>query len=108
MLTPVIDVCRYQDPKSINSAGSLLADRKRVCQLVVLQCVLSMGAACSETPESDPVALSRSSLLSLVASLASRNDILAIQTALAAQLYCVSIMALRTASTIGTYTQGWA
>lgn len=91
----------YQDPRTFNSSGRFFADRKRVCQLVILQCVLTMGASCSENGGPRPAPISRSSLLALVASLASRNDTLTIQTALAAELYCVSIMALRTASTLG-------
>lgn len=91
----------YQDPSTFGSSLRLHTDRKRVCQLVILQCVLNMGASCSESEGPHLRPLSKSSLLSLVASLACRNDILAIQTALAAELYCVSTMALRTASTIG-------
>lgn len=89
----------YQDPRTFDSSSNFLADRRRICQLVILQCVLHIGASCSD--KARPASLSRSSLLSLVASVACRNDILAIQTALAAQLYCVSTMALRTASTLG-------
>lgn len=91
----------YTDQSMTSSANRLPADRRKICRLVILQCVLSMGASCSENADPHLRSLPRSSLVSLVASLACRNDILAIQTALAAQLYCVSTMALRTASTIG-------
>lgn len=92
----------YQDPRTAKGSGRISADRERLCNLIIFQCILAIGTF------SLPVALpgqsslpSKSNLLSLVASLASRHDILTIQTLLAAQVYCVSTLSLRTASTIG-------
>ncbi|EME80908.1 uncharacterized protein MYCFIDRAFT_189262 [Pseudocercospora fijiensis CIRAD86] len=92
----------YQDPRTAKGSGRISADRQRLCSLIIFQCILAIGTF------SLPIALpsqsslpSKSNLLSLVASLASRHDILTIQTLLAAQVYCVSTLSLRTASTIG-------
>ncbi|KXT09988.1 hypothetical protein AC579_9368 [Pseudocercospora musae] len=91
-------------PPSANPSARISADRERLCNLIIFQCILAIGTF------SLPVAValpgqaslpSKSNLLSLVASLASRHDLLTIQTLLAAQVYCVSTLSLRTASTIG-------
>jgi hypothetical protein len=92
----------YSDQKTMKGGNRIAVDRTRTCYLVILQCVLTMGAFSSANPSTSATkVLSKSDLLSLVASLASRHDILSIQTVLAAQLYCVSTMALRTASSLG-------
>lgn len=92
----------YRDPRTSKGAGRIAADRNRLCNIIIFQCVIAVGSSSLSNPLPGHVALpSRSNLLSLVASLASRHDILTIQTLLAAQIYCVSTLALRTASTIG-------
>lgn len=89
----------YQDHRTNAASSTIPVDRRRLCYIVIFQCVLSIGS-CAQPPGSCDLP-SRSSLLSIVANLATRHDILTIQTVLAAQLYCVSTMALRTASSLG-------
>ncbi|CAK1366778.1 hypothetical protein CB0940_10147 [Cercospora beticola] len=92
----------YQDPRTSRGSGRIPTDRKRLCNLIIFQCVIAVGGAGLPSSHSIPSALpSRSNLLSLVASLASKHDILTVQTLLAAQVYCLSTLALRTASSIG-------
>lgn len=92
----------YHDPKTAKGHGRLPADRQKLCNLIIFQCVLAVGASGAPMSQQAPATLpSRSNLLSLVASLASKHDILTIQTLLAAEVYCISTLALRTASTIG-------
>ncbi|CAK4004118.1 Transcription factor, fungi [Lecanosticta acicola] len=88
----------YQDPRMMQGPGTVLVDRRQLCFLVILQCVLGVGASGSSTAGHMPF---RPDLLQLVSSLASRHDMLTVQTVLAAQVYCVSQMALRTASSLG-------
>lgn len=92
----------YQDPRTARGSGRIPADRQKLCNLIIFQCVIAVGGSGLPTSQAAPSALpSRSNLLSLVASLASRHDILTVQTLLAAQVYCISTLALRTASSIG-------
>lgn len=92
----------YQDPRTAKASGPIPAGRQRLCNLIIFQCVLAIGSfSLSDAMPSQTAVLSKSNLLSLVASLASRHDLLTIQTLLAAQVYCVSTLSLRTASTIG-------
>ncbi|KJX93335.1 transcription factor fungal specific like protein [Zymoseptoria brevis] len=92
----------YSDSKVMKGGNRIAVDRTRTCYLVILQCVFSMGAFTTSNPSSTQTSvLSKSDLLSLVGSLASRHDLLSVQTVLAAQLYCISTMNLRTASSLG-------
>ncbi|KAI5364086.1 hypothetical protein Slin14017_G060500 [Septoria linicola] len=92
----------YQDPRTSRGAGRIPADRQKLCNLIIFQCVIAIGGSGLPPSQAAPSVLpSRSNLLSLVASLASRHDILTVQTLLAAQVYCISTLALRTASSIG-------
>lgn len=92
----------YRDPRTARGSGRVPADRQKLCALIIFQCVIAVGASALPAEHAPPSALpSRSNLLSLVAALASRHDILTVQTLLAAQVYCVSTLALRTASSIG-------
>ncbi|KAF2173834.1 hypothetical protein M409DRAFT_16105 [Zasmidium cellare ATCC 36951] len=92
----------YGDPRTAKGPGKASVDRRRICYLIIIQCVLNVGASgTSASLSNDANILSRSNLLSLVAALATKHDILTVQTILAAQVYCVSIMALRTASSLG-------
>ncbi|EME42732.1 hypothetical protein DOTSEDRAFT_155716 [Dothistroma septosporum NZE10] len=89
----------YQDPRTSSAPCTIPVNRRRLCYIVIFQCVLSIGSHAQAAGGSDVP--SRSSLLSIAALLATRRDTLTIQTILAAQLYCVSTMALRTASSLG-------
>ncbi|KAK4614140.1 Transcriptional activator protein acu-15 [Fulvia fulva] len=89
----------YSDPRTSSASCTIPVDRRRLCYVVIFQCVLSMGSYAQPPGLSDVP--SRSSLLSIAAMLATRHDTLTIQTVLAAQLYCLSTMALRTASSLG-------
>ncbi|KAK4498172.1 hypothetical protein PRZ48_010829 [Zasmidium cellare] len=92
----------YRDQRIAKGPGKVSVDRHRICYLVILQCVLNVGASGTSASLSNEANIpSRSNLLSLVAALATKHDILTVQTILAAQVYCVSIMALRTASSLG-------
>lgn len=92
----------YRDRDRLSGPDPLPLTRQRTCRLIILHCVTSMGAACTLSGEEKnrPLAAGASDLLSLVAPLATHHDLLTIQTVLAAQLYCVSTMALRTASSL--------
>lgn len=92
----------YLDPNTAKGSGKAFVDRRRLCYLIIFQCILNVGASgTSASLSNDANMPSRSNLLSLAAALATRHDILTIQTILSAQVYCVSIMALRTASSLG-------
>lgn len=90
----------YQDPRMTHGPGTVQLDRRQLCFMIILQCVLGVGASGSSITAHGPMP-TRADLLHLVSSLASKHDILTIQTVLAAQVYCVSTMALRTASSLG-------
>lgn len=92
----------YADPRMTALSGSIPTERQRLCNLVIFQCVLAVGASgLPGSIASQDTLPSRSNLLALVASLASKHDLLTIQALLAAQVFCVSTLALRTASSIG-------
>jgi hypothetical protein len=84
----------YQNP---TPPSRVLTDKQKLSKLVILQCVLATASP-QYGPHTFPT---RSNLLPLVASLANTHDIITIQALLAAQVYCVSTLALRTASSIG-------
>ncbi|EXJ86906.1 hypothetical protein A1O3_03860 [Capronia epimyces CBS 606.96] len=77
--------------------------RSRLCQVIVCQCVFNIAAldwAGRSLPAESTIG-SATQLLSLVGYIASNHDTHSLQTLLAAQLYLVSTMALRSASTVG-------
>lgn len=92
------------DEVELANQEGLPINRQRLCSLVMFQCVFNIGAAhlpSSDFPHNCRIP-SPTDLLSMIGSLSARHDLQTIQAALAAQLFCVSTMALRTASSLGS------
>ena len=77
--------------------------RTRLCQAIICQCVFNIADLDQrgQTLAPDSQIESPSKLLSLLGHVANNHDVQSIQALLAAQLYLVSTMALRAASTVG-------
>lgn len=77
--------------------------RTRLCQAIICQCVFNIANLDrrGQTLASESRIEAPSKLLSIVGYVANNHDIQSIQALLAAQLYLVSTMALRAASTVG-------
>ncbi|KIW37689.1 uncharacterized protein PV06_10323 [Exophiala oligosperma] len=77
--------------------------RARLCKAIICQCVFNIADLDNRGQylPSESRIESSSKLLSLLGYVANNHDIQTIQALLAAQLYLVSTMALRTASTVG-------
>ncbi|KIX02963.1 uncharacterized protein Z518_06513 [Rhinocladiella mackenziei CBS 650.93] len=90
----------YEDGRGTGPGVSL---RSRLCQVIICQCIFNI-AALDWGGRSLPVESqveSPTKLLSLAGYVASNHDTHSIQALLAAELYLVSTMSLRAASTIG-------
>ena len=90
-----------QDPAVVNQPSS--HDQSNVCWTTIFQCVFNLASLLRPDlglpPESQIDA--PSGMYSLLGTLSSRHDLSSLQALLAAQLYLVAKMSLRTASTAG-------
>ena len=90
-----------QDPAVVNQPSS--HDQSNVCWTTIFQCVFNLASLLRPDlglpPESQIDA--PSGMYSLLGTLSSRHDLFSLQALLAAQLYLVAKMSLRTASTAG-------
>lgn len=76
--------------------------RKRLCRAVIFQCVFNVATDGKEKNlPSESKIQSATTLLSLIGHIACSHDNLSLQALMAAQIYLISIMSLRAASTIG-------
>lgn len=77
--------------------------RQNICRAIVFQCVFNIAALDRPDlglPDASQIE-SSSSLLSLLGIVAAKHDIIGLQALLAMQLYLISTMSLRAASTVG-------
>lgn len=91
----------YEKDGRPNSSKDSL--RLRLCQTIICQCIFNITSLDWQDKSLPPESriASPTKLLSLLGFMASNHDILSIQALIAAQLYLVSIMSLRAASTVG-------
>ncbi|KAJ6102072.1 hypothetical protein N7486_004499 [Penicillium sp. IBT 16267x] len=79
------------------------SEHRTTCWTVILQCIFNLGSLLHpdlQLPDSCKIQ-SPSSMTPLLATLASRHDIVSLQALLAIQVYLVATMSLRLASTFG-------
>lgn len=90
-----------QDPAAINQPPS--HDHSNVCWTTIFQCVFNLASLLRPDLRLPPESQidSPSGMYSLLGTLSSRHDLSSLQALLAAQLYLVAKMSLRTASTVG-------
>jgi len=100
LLEMILGQYEQPDPSAARPASTLQA---RICQAVICQCVFNIAAL--DWHEQQLSVESRiespTQILSLLGFLASNHDLQSLQALLAAQLYLLSTMSLRGASTIG-------
>lgn len=100
LLEMILGLYEPHDPSTARSASPL---QNRICQAVICQCIFNI-AALDWREQQLPVESrmeSATQILSLLGFLASNHDLQSVQALLAAQLYLLSTMSLRSASTIG-------
>ncbi|KAI0596218.1 fungal-specific transcription factor domain-containing protein [Biscogniauxia sp. FL1348] len=100
----------YDDTSEHSSATSSPRPNlgAKICRAVTFQCIFNIAASVRGQPELGPESLIRSpsALTSLLGLLSSEVDSSSLQALIAAELYLMSIMSLRAASTIhGTLTR---
>jgi hypothetical protein len=80
-----------------------ISNHRSTCWTVILQCIFNLGSLLRPDLELPPTSRIQSpgSVTSLLGSLATRHDIASLQALLAVQVYLVSTMSLRLASTFG-------
>ncbi|KEF51700.1 uncharacterized protein A1O9_12335 [Exophiala aquamarina CBS 119918] len=100
LLEMILDLYEPHESSTARPSSSL---QRRICQAVICQCVFSIAALDwreQQLPFESRIE-SPTQLLSLLGFLASNHDLQSLQALLAAQLYLLSTMSLRGASTIG-------
>ncbi|KAF7597079.1 hypothetical protein BBP40_010553 [Aspergillus hancockii] len=92
----------YSDPRKSQSTLPP-PDHRNACWTVVFQCVFNLASQLRSDLRLPPESRieSASSMHTLLSTLTFRNDLSSLQALLASQLYLVSKMSLRTASTVG-------
>lgn len=92
-----------QDPTAVNQNQPPSHDHSNVCWTTIFQCVFNLASLLRPDLHLPPGSQidSPSGMYSLLGTLSSRHDLSSLQALLAAQLYLVAKMSLRTASTVG-------
>lgn len=94
---------RFYSEPIVEQSNGRVSRHKGSCWTTIFQCVFNLGVLlCPDLNiPSESIIQSPAELHSIVGSLLDRHDILSLQALLAAQLYLVATMSLRTASLLG-------